>query len=210
MAAPVDESAEEDDADLEDMVEPTPGVLRNWDMQAGPSEASEVKAQEKGGSDADRRNAEEEATATLKAEEEEVAVKKKIEKKVAAKKRQPQPMGLCDEEGNGGQIAAARAVNDLAAAARQTASRQGWLVKQGQKRKSWKKRWFMLSQHQLVYYNKQPKGKANSEPLGVLNLSSHSTIEARDPSLFSFVIGSADRELVVKAGARGVEGSGVH
>ena len=68
LAAPVDESAGEDDADLEDMVEPTPGVLRNWDMHAGPLEASEVKAQENGGSDADRRNAEEEATATLKAE----------------------------------------------------------------------------------------------------------------------------------------------
>ena len=134
-------------------------------------------------------------------EEVEVAVKKKMEEKVAAKKRQPDPMGPCDDEGDGVQVAAARAANDVAAAARQTASRQGWLVKQGQKRKSWKKRWFVLSQHQLAYYNKQPKGKANSEPLGVLDLSSHSTIEAGDPLLFSFVIGSADRELIVKAGA---------
>ena len=128
---------------------------------------------------------------------------------------EPEPMGPGDKEADGDQLAAAGAANDLAAAERQqqlrtasghagmgeTASRQGWLVKQGQKRKSWKKRWFVLSQHQLAYYNKQPKGKANSEPLGVLDLSSHSTIEARDPSLFSFVIGSADRELVVKAGA---------
>ena len=33
----------------------------------------------------------------------------------------------------------------------ETASHQGWLVKQGEHRKSWNRRWFVLSQHQFSY-----------------------------------------------------------
>ena len=37
----------------------------------------------------------------------------------------------------------------------QVTFKQGWLRKKGEKRHNWKKRWFVLSLHQLTYHEQQ-------------------------------------------------------
>ncbi|CAG8631811.1 23756_t:CDS:2 [Cetraspora pellucida] len=58
--------------------------------------------------------------------------------------------------------------------------KSGWLTKLGGNalRKTWKRRWFVLRGNSLYYYRQ----KNNSEPAGVLNLSTYNSV-SQDPSV---------------------------
>jgi hypothetical protein len=83
------------------------------------------------------------------------------------------------------------------ATSRQVASRQGWLQKQGDKRKHWGKRYFVLSQHQFTYYREEPG--LETEARGVFDLTGFSIEAGADPTQMSFVLRSKDIELVLRA-----------
>ena len=83
------------------------------------------------------------------------------------------------------------------AGSRQIAARQGWLLKQGDKRKHWGKRYFVLSQHQLTYYREEPG--IETEARGVFDLTGFAIEAGADPTQMSFVLRSKDTEMVLRA-----------
>eukprot|EP01043_Picozoa_sp_COSAG02_P024742 COSAG02_NODE_1363_length_13047_cov_5.747374_4_plen_1214_part_00 len=83
------------------------------------------------------------------------------------------------------------------AGSRQVAARQGWLLKQGDKRKHWGKRYFVLSQHQLAYYREEPG--IQTEARGVFDLTGFAIEAGADPTQMSFVLRGKDTEMVLRA-----------
>ena len=56
---------------------------------------------------------------------------------------------------------------------------KGWMTKQGGRVKTWKRRWFVLSNN-VVYYFKQPEDK---EPLGIIPLETTCAFDPAPPRL---------------------------
>ena len=81
-------------------------------------------------------------------------------------------------------------------ATRQVAKRQGWLDKKADNRKSWGKRYFVLSQQQFTYYREEPG--MQTEARGVFDLTTFS-IEAGDTAQMSFILKSKDLTMVLRA-----------
>jgi len=57
----------------------------------------------------------------------------------------------------------------------------GYMVKRGDKMKSWKKRWFVLTHDKLQYYKNQTSGESGEAALGELNFFVCSDLQLADP-----------------------------
>eukprot|EP01087_Luapelamoeba_hula_P008724 TRINITY_DN2202_c0_g1_i1.p1 TRINITY_DN2202_c0_g1~~TRINITY_DN2202_c0_g1_i1.p1 ORF type:complete len:248 (-),score=43.17 TRINITY_DN2202_c0_g1_i1:76-819(-) len=54
--------------------------------------------------------------------------------------------------------------------------KQGWLTKQGGNYKTWKRRWFVLRNYQLMYYGRK-QAKASAKPAGLIHFKNIDDIE---------------------------------
>jgi hypothetical protein len=75
------------------------------------------------------------------------------------------------------------------------ASKKGWLTKQGGKWKSWKKRWFVLSENCLFYF----KAPGDAEPCGIIPLENITvTVSTKDVSKgqFKFILQNLSQDLM--------------
>eukprot|EP01089_Gocevia_fonbrunei_P023482 TRINITY_DN9947_c0_g1_i1.p1 TRINITY_DN9947_c0_g1~~TRINITY_DN9947_c0_g1_i1.p1 ORF type:complete len:133 (-),score=18.41 TRINITY_DN9947_c0_g1_i1:16-381(-) len=91
----------------------------------------------------------------------------------------------------------------------ETPLKEGWLNKQGGKRKTWKKRWFALRSTELSYYNKKPAKSAR--PAGRIQLSSILNVEPVANDTKSRKVNAKSRFRIQVAGPRQqylIEGEG--
>jgi len=78
---------------------------------------------------------------------------------------------------------------------------QGYMTKRGQKRKTWKRRYFVLKQHHLSYFtNQSAHEEGQQQPKGIIDLSAGSVVPktvAFASREFSFEISTPSRTLLV-------------
>jgi len=73
--------------------------------------------------------------------------------------------------------------------------KEGWLMKKGQKRRNWTKRWFVLKPGNLSYYTDQKKKTLK----GTMPLNEKTLTEDSDTKPFCFYVENADRKTFVTA-----------
>ena len=66
--------------------------------------------------------------------------------------------------------------------------KSGYLTKKGAKRRNWNYRWFVLKEHNLIYYKDQKDFAANREPYGIINLQD-CYVSPIEKKMFEFMIG---------------------
>eukprot|EP01090_Pellita_catalonica_P017651 TRINITY_DN5375_c0_g1_i1.p1 TRINITY_DN5375_c0_g1~~TRINITY_DN5375_c0_g1_i1.p1 ORF type:complete len:289 (-),score=34.58 TRINITY_DN5375_c0_g1_i1:53-919(-) len=74
----------------------------------------------------------------------------------------------------------------------------GYLMKKGGKRKNWKRRWFVLTQKTLCYYEREPRGNDGRKPLGVISLRNTFIIPSSE-KLHCFALTTTNRTYLCAA-----------